>query len=132
MSGNVKEKRPLAVRPAGNRGFTLLEVVIAMVLLALTIAAALQLINGGLRSARLSSEYTMATLHAREKMEEMFIFPHPDGGLLPNGFQWTSEVVPYGKVDGVLLQKLTVRVIWGGLRKERKVELVSLKMVPPE
>lgn len=105
-----------------------------MALLGLSITAALQLFSGGLRSARLSNEYTMAVIHARDKMDEVFWSPRQDGGTFADGYRWFAYVTPFKKADknSAEIEMITVTVYWGSLRKERKVNLVALKAIPKD
>jgi general secretion pathway protein I len=60
--------RPSA--PAGSRqaGFTILEVLAAFVVFAVTLAALLQVFSGGLRDAQLADEYARAVMMAQSRL----------------------------------------------------------------
>ncbi len=112
-----------------DRGFTLLEVIVAIAILGMGIVMVMQLFSAGLRSGRLSREYSMAVLHAREKMEEMLIEPAQGTGEFDDGYQWQTGVSGYNAADSddLKLLKITVRVSWPETGKDRAVELVTLK-----
>ena len=58
----------LPARPAREAGFTILEVLTAFVLLAVTLAALLQVFSGGLRDAQLADEYARAVMMAQSRL----------------------------------------------------------------
>ena len=59
------------MRTKGARGFTLLEVVIAAAVMAVGVAAALELFTGSLRLAGASTRQTDALVLARSLIDEM-------------------------------------------------------------
>jgi general secretion pathway protein I len=126
--------------PAGARegqaGFTLFEVLIALVVLAVAVTAVLQLLGGGLRLARASADHVGATLLASVKLSEV-----PPGALEEEEvtgeegtYRWSRRValVPElrpvepsePKEDTVRLAQVTVEVRWG---TNRRVEMVTLR-----
>ncbi|MEW6740393.1 MAG: type IV pilus modification PilV family protein [Nitrospirota bacterium] len=116
-----------------EKGFTLLEVIVAITVMGIGIVLIMQLFSGGLRSGKVSRDYTVAVVHAREKMEEMLINPLAGTGDFGDGYKWQTEVMPYsltGEDFGVL--KITVKVSWATLRKDRAIEIITLKTKPEE
>jgi general secretion pathway protein I len=112
-----------------RRGFTLLEVIVAVAIMGISLVLIMQLFSGGLRSGKTSQDYTTAVIHTREKMEEMLINPAAGTGEFDNGYRWQTEVVPYGsqgKEDSRLL-KISVKVSWS--ERNRTVELTTLKAI---
>lgn len=119
-----------------QRGFTLIEVIVAIAILAISLAVVMQLFSAGLRTSRASCDYTRAIVHAKDKMEELFIHPLPGSGEFEDGFKWMADIQPYQESNGELedsafnILKIKVRVSWNNaLHKERAVELVSLKTI---
>jgi general secretion pathway protein I len=55
-------------RPARASGFTILEVLAAFVVFAVTLAALLQVFSGGLRDAQLADEYARAVMIAQSRL----------------------------------------------------------------
>lgn len=118
-----------------DEGFTLIEVIIAMVILSISFVMMMQLFSGGLRAAWTSCDYAKAIVHAKDKMEELSDNPVQDGGDFEDGFTWESEVNAYRENEETPLNllKLKVKVSWeGGVDRQRSVELVSLKAVTDE
>ena len=82
---------------AGDRaGFTLIEVLTAMMILAIAMVTILQLFSGGLRSAAVAGEYTRAVFHAREKMAELLLYDEMQDaaleGTFDDGYSWRAEI----------------------------------------
>ena len=53
----------------GCRGFTLIEIMVAMAILGIGLVVIVELFGGGLRLGRTSAEYTQAVSYARMKLE---------------------------------------------------------------
>jgi general secretion pathway protein I len=60
--------QPSRSGPASERGFTILEVLAAFVVFAVTLAALLQVFSGGLRDAQLADEYARAVMIAQSRL----------------------------------------------------------------
>jgi general secretion pathway protein I len=77
-------------------GFTLIEVLVATMILAICIVVVLQLFSGGLKSSRVSGDYTRAIFHAREKMEELLLLKEMTDTVLEgeyeDGFTWKATI----------------------------------------
>lgn len=117
-----------------NRGFTLLEVLVATTILGLAIVMLMQLSSQGLRLLRLSDDYQQAVLVADRVVRSVDV---PQEGVevgQEGRFQWERRVVlvpmPEELTPGAgpkpLLYALSVAVRWGG---SRKLELASLRAV---
>ena len=74
--------------PGFSPGFTLIETLVAIMVLATLLTIILQLFSGGLKASRLSGSYIRAIHHARAKMEEV---------LIPSAL---AEGVLSGEIDG--------------------------------
>ncbi len=116
-------------------GFTLLEVMIALAILGVAFALAMELLATGVRSAKASEDYTQAVLLARQKLAEIAATPNAegsaDGGEFGGGFRWSSEVQPLPQEEDLpaLLYQVRVRVTWPGRRGEKFMDLYTLRMV---
>ncbi len=125
-----------------RRGFTLLEVMVALAILGMGLVLVMQLFAGGLRSVKVSEEYTMALLYARQKMEEAVFYENQEGGagsgvIEGPDYTWETEVLPHPLSDeeddryaNVQAHVLKVRVKWPGLGRQKYVELSTLKTSP--
>lgn len=125
--------------PQSKPGFTLIEILVAISILAIAMTVILQLFSGGLKSARISNVYTQAIFHAREKMDESLLDSlYSDGmeeGVFDDGYQWKSEVtrveldeeeqekLPY------YLYNINIKIIWDMGRSEKVFEVSTLRIV---
>lgn len=125
-----------------NQGFTLIETLTAMMILAISLVTIFQLFSGGLNSERLAEEYTRAVFHAREKMEEILLYREMADAELEgdfgDGFRWkaaVSEIVSDetnenrgGPQDPNHLFQVSVSVIWNTGESEREYEIRTVHM----
>lgn len=119
-------------------GFTLLEVIVALAILGVGFALAMELLAAGVRSAKASEDYTQAVLLARQKMAEVAVTQNlmgsADTGEFGGGFRWASEVQPLEQEEELpgRLYSVRIRVSWLGRRGEKSVDLQTLRMVVDE
>lgn len=123
-------------RPAADRsrGFTLLEVLFALVVLGLAMTALIQSFSTGLDGIGRGEQRVIATLHARSKLEEFSARPDLElgewSGVFDNGFRWQVSKTPAvldfvaseseSEAEGAApvppppegLNELVVRVVW--------------------
>jgi len=66
--------------PAGPEGFTLLEILVAFVILATVVTVVLQLFSANLKTLSMSDDYLTATVLADIRMRELL-----EGGQLKEG-----------------------------------------------
>jgi general secretion pathway protein I len=133
-------------RPKRNKGFTLIEVVVALAILGIGLTVIIELFSGGLRLARASMEYTEAVNYARIKMEEIAVKPGLEEGTQEGEsedktFRWQVGVK---KVDLLSIDKsvdykppielfqVKIDVFWKSGAKERSTSVESLKAIKPE
>jgi prepilin-type N-terminal cleavage/methylation domain-containing protein len=124
------------MRRGGDSGFTLVEVLVALVILGVTGVAVLQLVSGGLRLAGASGAHVDATLLASAKLAEVEAGPLEEGASegREGAYQWTRrvtlerELLPVEQdrpeTTAVRLARVTVEVRWG---VNRRVEMVTLR-----
>jgi len=123
----------LIMRPSScNEGFTLMEVLIAFSIVSICFVLIMQLFSGGLRSSKVSCDYTRAIVYAKDKMEELANDPFEGSGDFEDGYKWQTVVQPHDESEEKAFNLLEIKVIvsWGD--NARKVELVSLKAVESE
>jgi general secretion pathway protein I len=131
--------RPVGAARQGQGGFTLLEVLVALIVLSVAVVAVLQLFGGGLRLARTATEHQEATLLADEKLTETTLDTIEEGVTegTQGDFTWTRrvsftrELAPEEpdptRPETVRLARVSVEVRWG---RNRQVELATLRVVP--
>jgi general secretion pathway protein I len=126
-----------------NRGFTLIEIVVAMAILGVGLIVIIELFSGGLRLGRVSEEYTQAVGLARMKLEEIFLAEQlkegSEQGEFNKDFRWQVGVK---KVDLLPVEKglefkppvefyqIKVNIFWKSGSKERSTEIESFRTIP--
>ena len=117
-----------------SRGFTLLEVLVALTILAVAIVACMQLSSQGLRLLHLSDDYQQAVILADRVARAADVVAEGVDAGQEDRFQWERRVrlvpVPEELTPGagpqLRLYALTVAVRWG---RGRTLELASLRTV---
>lgn len=125
-----------------SSGFTLIEILVAISVLAIALVMILQLFSGGLNSARIGEEYTRGIFHAREKMEEILLLKDLEAGeaagAFEDGIMWKARIVQVGpseeEVETFPLDtyEIQVSVRWPEGMGEREFEIRTLKSVPKD
>ena len=112
-----------------NFGFTLLEVMIALAILALVGVAFLRAQAGSIRLLDESNQISLATLLAREKMAELEGKGFPEAGKNSGtgreaypALRW-EQVVTTTELPAI--RQALVRVLWKDGTRERTLELVA-------
>ena len=122
--------------PPDALGFTLLEVLVATVILAISLTVILQLFSGGLDQVRRATDYTRAVWHAQAKMEEILLNgPQAKtiaSGYFEDGYQWRAAVTPAGTADlaEIEVRPILVRVTvsWTLLGQAKQMALETLAL----
>jgi general secretion pathway protein I len=119
-----------------DQGFTLLEVLVALVVLATTVVAVLQLFGGGLRLARAAGDHADAALLASTKLADLEPGPLTEGVTegIDGPYRWTRRVTLESALlplepntpDAIRIRlaRVNVEVRWG---QSRRFELVTLR-----
>jgi general secretion pathway protein I len=118
-----------------GEGFTLIEVTVAMAILGISLVLIMQLFSAGLKSAKASCDYTIAIVHAKDKMEQLSATLENDSGTFDDGFKWEAEVEDYKQAEesDYKLKKLIIKILWpDALKQPKSIEMVSLKMLMGE
>lgn len=140
---------PAAAGGAGTRerGYTLLEIIIAFAVLGLALVLLLGTLSGGLRQVRGSADSARAALHARSLLDVVGVGEPLEPGRREGGFdagryRWVLEVEPYADpvhgpdapVDpyGPRLMHLRLQVQWGEGGPRERLRLETLRLVQPD
>ncbi|PID73450.1 MAG: hypothetical protein CSB33_03520 [Desulfobacterales bacterium] len=79
-------------------GFTLLEVLVAMMILGISITLLMQVFSGGLQAVYKAAGYSRAADHGREKMAQLMlpaeIQPGEYAGAFGDGYRWKARITP--------------------------------------
>jgi general secretion pathway protein I len=127
----------MAPPAARDTGFTLLEVLVALVVLATTVVAVLQLFGGGLRLARAAGDHSDAALVASARLADLESGPLTEGTTegIDGPYRWTRRItlepglLPVERdtpgAARIRLARVSVEVRWG---QGRQFELVTLRV----
>ncbi len=120
-----------------QRGFSLLEVLVAFAILAISLAVILGIFSRGMRSAALSDGYRHAMLLADNKMIELLHIQPLRAGTLSGqdkDYSWETEVRPAndriasGIRHTIKRYELRVTVNWLEAGKQRSLVLNNLAL----
>jgi len=116
-----------------NRGFTLLELLVATVILGVAVAALLGGLSDSLKNAGRLSNYDKAAIAGRQKMEEILVdplFPRfvvVSGDLAP-GITWRARMIPFDAPvqmgpGAAVVDRLELSAIWKSGNQEKSIQL---------
>ena len=121
-----------------ENGFSLLEVIVALAIMAMGFFTVLQLFSGSIRSVGMSEQYLKATTLAQSKMGELEMNNYRTSefeGTFVNedGYRWKLEISPYTSKlnnddNNIQLSEVLLRVLWSDANQLRNIELNTLKL----
>jgi general secretion pathway protein I len=139
MQSSVSKKRPetVATAFAGSRGFTLIEALAAIVILALALSALLSAHDSGLRGATALDDHLQARLLAQSLLAQWSLDRAPQAPSQGRSgrFAWSVSMAPYAGAGGGtrqqqsdqwMLHELTVTVAWP---PHRQIQLSTLRLM---
>lgn len=117
-----------------QRGFSLLEMVVAMAILGLALGALYQAASGATRNVRADERYAYAVELGRSLIADNSVVPLQGlqkSGETAGGFVWQVDARPVDRVRGSSLaggrlQTIAVTVAWPDGVRERRVSLHSV------
>lgn len=126
-----------------TRGMTLIEVLVAFVVLSITLAVIMQIFSGGMRNARLAGAYSYALILAESKLAEIGV-EQPlavgqSSGQTDPDLTWHTSVDLLD--DGGAAERLRLpsrlyqiraQVSWSEGGRERQIALTSLRLGPKQ
>jgi len=124
------------IRNSQSNGFTLLEVMVAVAILAMVLVTLLGLKNKSTQNVMLSERITTATLLAKRKMTETLVIARTgtvvqkeDEGEFPEedfkNYTWKTAIAPVPIDINVKITEVRVAVLWKEGERQEQVELVS-------
>jgi general secretion pathway protein I len=125
-------------RRHAQAGFSLLEILVAFSILALSLGVLLEIFSTALRGVALSEHYTKAALLAESRLADLGADIALESGSFSSGeeegYRWEVSVSPYAGGDletgPGYLEPLAVKVLvsWGELGRERRIQVETLRL----
>ncbi len=130
----------------GQRGFTLIEVVVAFALLALALTLLLASLSGAARQVRIASDSSRATLHAQSLLAQVGVGEtlqpgRRQGNYDAGRYRWVLDIAPYAdplkspsslsNPSAPRLLQLTLAMEWGDGRGQQ-LRWQTLRLVPSD
>ena len=117
-------------RKSRDDGFTLIEVVVAMTILAAGIAGLMGLLRGSISLSGGARDVTTATLYASQRLEEALLLPKPNQegqGAFDAKYRWklSTETLPVDEKIPVEGHRFRVTVTWDDGDRPRSIEMAS-------
>ncbi len=131
------------LRRGGASGFTLIEVLVALTILALSLGVFLNIFSTGLKGTRLSEAYSMATMLAESKLATIGVEePLEEGessGRFDDRFAWMVDVRPHESMEdeeeGSVRRRgaleafdVVVTVSWDDRNDAKSISLTTLRL----
>ena len=125
------------------RGFSLLEVIAAILLLAITFGALMEVAGGSIRLSQSASQYTQAALWARSLLDTRFaldpIQPGVTEGHFDDHYRWRMQVSPWtgpgvtpaAAANAMQMYQVDLDVMWGSAPFERQAHFSTLRIGSP-
>ena len=125
-----------------QRGFSLLEVIAAMLLLAIAFAALMKVAGGAIALSRNAAAHDEAALWARSLLDSAFVTepvaPGSRSGRFNDRYRWTLDVTPWqlpGTPPGdraLQLYRLDLAVQWGSTAHPQVAHFDTLRLGRPQ
>ncbi|MDE2155001.1 MAG: prepilin-type N-terminal cleavage/methylation domain-containing protein [Xanthomonadaceae bacterium] len=127
--------------PRSQNGFSLLEVIAAMLLLAIVFTALMQVAGGAIRLTQNAAAHSEAAMWARSLLDGAYvgepIRPGSSAGQFNAKYRWRLNVTPWDQAGGVppgaslQLYQLDLDVLWGPPGHPRSAHFRTLRLGGP-
>jgi general secretion pathway protein I len=135
----------MTIKHPGQGGFTLLEVLLAFVIFALSFAVTLEILTGAIRNTSRAREHTEAALIAQSIMDQVGLdIPLRSGSSIQGEegeYRWEVDIHPFqGEISnmrsielvdivGVELLEVECIISWGNMGRERSQYFSTVKAI---
>lgn len=139
---------PAVITPRAQQGFTLLEVLLAFLVFALSFAVTLEILTGAIRNTARAREQTEASLIAQSVMDQVGLdIPLRAGASFAGDegeYRWQVDVFPFQggadntrsvdlmEITGVDLLEVECVISWGVGQRERSQVFSTVKAIRPD
>lgn len=126
-------------------GFTLIEVLLAFVIFALSFSVVLEIISGSMRNTVHAREYTEVALITQSVMDRVGLDIPLEAGVSANGesgaYRWELQISPYagsadnarsmelGDLTGIELLEVEFVISWGESPREHSNRFSTVKAI---
>jgi general secretion pathway protein I len=133
----LKRLTSITSYPLKQNGFTLLETLVAMMILSIALVIIFQQFSGALNAGHISESYTRAVWHAREKMDELLLYEtlseDNQEGDFEDEYRWRYRIEQVKSDSGLNLEgfasfTITVWVSWEQGRNTKQVDISTLTL----
>lgn len=127
-SARLRQRKALR---SAREGFTLLEVVVALAILAAGMLAVIDLFSGSLRLSEGARDVSAAQVYASQRMEEALLAPAPvpgvESGAFGEKYRWETRTTRERPEEDSPFREVHIRVTvsWDDGAGERAVDLVA-------
>jgi len=136
LKRQVRDFAGLTASPGSERGFSLLEILVALSVMAIALVVVLQLFSSGLTGLAVSDDYMNAVVRAETKMRAILDDELSESAwseVTDEGYRFDASVGPVAqeRTDNLPVQLMEVRltVHWTRGLKERSFTLRTMKVV---
>ena len=123
IQGSLPRFRPLPERAgqSGRRGFTLLEVLVALAILSVVLIALHQAFSANIYLTGFNRSLWRAIVHSHNELQQVERLPAPSIAVSEGdfeeehpmfGYHWKREVVDDSPIPGVRLRKIKLEISW--------------------
>lgn len=127
----------------GSGGFTLLELLLAFVVFALSFATVLEILSGSMRNTVRARQHTEAALTAQSVLDQLGLEIPLEAGYTTDGqsgdYNWRIEIFPYAdtgenlrsleisEMTGIELLQVELMVYWGEPQREQSARFSTVR-----
>lgn len=132
---------PIPNRQSRQQGFSLLEVIAALLLLAIAFAALMKVAGGAIQLSRNAAAHDEVALRARSLLDSAFVteplVPGTSRGTFDKRYRWALDVTPWpvpgASPDSTMqMYRLDLAVRWGSAAHPQVAHFVTLRLGWPQ
>ena len=141
----MSKQRQAISHASGTGGFTLIEVLLAFVVFALSFTVVLEILSGSMRNTVRAKEYTEVALIAQSVMDQVGLDIPLEAGTSSSGesgdYQWQLEINPFvgtadnarsvelAELTGIELLEVEFTITWGTYPRQHSNRFNTVKAV---